>query len=79
MIRKSFKKCGISTELDGTEDHLFNHASDDETVESDFEGFDPDDVNISEQVQENVAAELSESDQNSDSDDQVSDCDSPGH
>ena len=79
MIRKSFKKCGISTELDGTEDHLFNHASDDETVESDFEGFDPDDVNISEQVLENVAAELSESDQNSDSDDQVSDCDSPGH
>ena len=84
IIRKSFVKCGISAAMDGSEDHLFGHVSDDETADetavTEFEGFDPDDVDEVEQVLENLNTELSESDGNSsETDDQSSDCDSPGH
>ena len=47
-IRKSFKKCGINSALDGTEDHLF--AADSDDGDEPFEGFGEDDVEIGEQV-----------------------------
>ena len=37
IIRKSFKKCGISNAIDGSEDNLFQN--DDDDTDS-FEGFD---------------------------------------
>lgn len=47
IIRRSFKKCGITVALDGTEDHLFQQESDDD---DDFEGFDDDDIAVGEQA-----------------------------
>ncbi|KPP73949.1 hypothetical protein Z043_106927 [Scleropages formosus] len=64
VIRKSFKKCGITVALDGTEDHLFQAES--ETEDQPFEGFS--EIQVGEQVLENVVPstsqemELSESD-----------------
>ena len=40
IIRKSFKKCGISNALDGSEDNLFQNEGDDDP----FEGFDEENV-----------------------------------
>ena len=37
IIRKSFKKCGISNTIDGSEDNLFQNDDDDTDP---FEGFD---------------------------------------
>lgn len=83
LIRKSFKKCGISNSLDGSEDHLFQACSDDEDP---FEGFEQDDVVEAEEVLQNICAspqniEISESECELDSDlnESESDYDSPGH
>lgn len=84
-IRKSFKKCGITVAMDGSEDHLFSQDSDDSAT-SDFEGFDPVDVEMAVQVRDNIAStsrtgvSLSDSDQHSSTDTgDSSDYDSPGH
>jgi len=53
IIVKSFKKCGITSALDGSEDHLFNVESDDDS-DSQFDGFSPDDVAMAEQILEVV-------------------------
>lgn len=90
IIRKSFKKCGITNALDGTEDDLFMAESDTESDnEPMFEGFTPSDVDVAQAVYDNTSAdvynvniELSESsDSNSDMDeiDDYYDCASPGH
>lgn len=50
VIRKSFKKCGVTVALDGTEDHLFQAESESESDDQPFEGFTADDVQIAEQV-----------------------------
>lgn len=50
VIRKSFKKCGITVALDGTEDHLFQQDSDSDDDDQSFEGFSDDDVAIAEQA-----------------------------
>lgn len=59
IVRKSFKKCGISNALDGTEDHLFNCESDRESdLEGEeggsFEGFSSPDVEDAEQFMANL-------------------------
>ncbi|MES9880141.1 MAG: hypothetical protein ABW185_04590 [Sedimenticola sp.] len=85
MIRKSFKKCGITSALDGTEDHMFQQSDDEEVDE--FEGFSRDDVAIEEQFLENVTmndeVELSDSDSadtdTDTQDDNLTDYESPGH
>jgi hypothetical protein len=87
MIRKSFKKCGITSALDGSDDHLFGQESGDEVPQSEsepdaeFEGFSTADVEIAEQVLDNV--EISESDGECssvlESADSATDYDSPGH
>jgi len=88
IVRKSFKKCGITVAMDGSEDHLF--AQDSDSDGSDFEGFDPADVEMAEQVMENIASTssagrqspvaLSDSDHDSSSSEgNATDYDSPGH
>ena len=54
VIRRSFKKCGITCELDGTEDHMFGQESDDDGNQDDFEGFSADDLEVSEMVHDAV-------------------------
>jgi hypothetical protein len=51
IIRKSFKKCGISNALDGSEDNLFQNEGDDDP----FEGFDEEDVRMDEEILANVS------------------------
>ena len=59
IIRKSFKKTGISCALDGSEDHLFDACSEDEDDESDpFEGFEDDEIAAAEELTENVSSGL---------------------
>lgn len=50
VIRKSFKKCGLSVALDGTEDYMFQQQSDSDDDNQSFEGFSDDDIAIGEQV-----------------------------
>jgi hypothetical protein len=52
IIRKSFKKCGISNALDGSEDNLFQNEGDDDP----FEGFDEEDVRMDEEMLANVSS-----------------------
>ena len=84
IVRKSFKKCGISCSLDGSEDHLFNEDDD-----GDFEGFTPMETNLAEDNLANSTSavdtrllvlneESEESDAPFESDD-YEDCNSPGH
>ena len=84
IVRKSFKKCGISCSLDGSEDHLFNEDDD-----GDFEGFTPLETSLAEDNLANSASavdtrqlvlseESEESDASFESDD-YEDCNSPGH
>ena len=49
IVRKSFKKCGISNAMDGTKDNLFDQEDDDS-----FEGFQPADVQDAEEFNANV-------------------------
>ena len=86
IIRKSFKKCGISNAIDGSEDNLFQNDDDDDT--DPFEGFDEQDVQMDEDIIANIssyneaAIELSEDEGEIDSDLEEtteSDYDSPGH
>lgn len=83
VIRKSFKKCGITSALDGSDDYLFQHQSDEESDDEPFEGFSQDEIEIAEDVMDNVQESeivLSESECDTDSDNSVlTDCDSPGH
>ena len=86
VIRKSFKKCGISNALDGSEDGIFN---DNDDTESEFDGFTADDVEMCDAVLENLAnVNISESIElgNTQSDSELTssetestDYDSPGH
>lgn len=59
IIRKSFKKCGITNDLDGTEDHLFQSNSDDESKNNidTFEGFSQQEIDIGEQVLDNIVGD----------------------
>ena len=50
IVKKSFKKCGISNAMDGTEDNLFNQNDDDEP----FKGFQAADVEDEEVYNANV-------------------------
>jgi hypothetical protein len=86
IVRKSFKKCGISNAIDGSEDNLFQNDDDDDT--DPFEGFDEQDVQMDEDIIANIssyneaAIELSEDEGEIDSDLEEtteSDYDSPGH
>ncbi|KAL4238802.1 hypothetical protein ACF0H5_003509 [Mactra antiquata] len=52
VTRKSFKKCGSSSALDGYEDHLFGQESDDKG--SNFEGFTAADLEEAQNVLENI-------------------------
>lgn len=88
IIRRSFKKCGITCELDGSEDHLFGVPSDNEGADGnddDFEGFEADEIEVSEMMQEAVGGpdeQLLLSDSEVDSDhasNSETDYDSPGH
>jgi len=84
IIRKSFRKCGISNDLDGSEDHLFAEASD---TENDFEGFTAEDIQQGQEFGDNVVndpgimnVELSDdSDIDSAHEDLDTDYESPGH
>ena len=84
IVRKSFKKCGSSCSLDGSEDHLFNEDDD-----GDFEGFTPLETSLAEDNLANstsavdtrqlvLSEESEESDASFESDD-YEDCNSPGH
>ena len=83
IIRKSFKKCGISNDLDGSEDNMLFMESDSEE-EEEFEGFTQDDIDCVSQAAANMAATTldsssdSESNPESESDD-YDDPMSPGH
>ena len=86
IVRKSFKKCGISNAIDGSEDNLFQNDDDDDTYP--FEGFDEQDVQMDEDILANIssyneaAIELSEDEGEIDFDLEEtteSDYDSPGH
>jgi len=46
----SFKKCGISVALDGTEDHMFQQESDTDDDNQSFDGFGENDITIGEQA-----------------------------
>ena len=87
VVRKSFKVCGISNEMDGSEDHLlFQEDSDDDDP---FEGFSAEDHAIAAEISANMTAntenigEISEdsddSSGDSGSDTDCYDYDSPGH
>lgn len=54
IIRKSFKKCGISNAIDGSEDNLFQNDDDDDT--DPFEGFDEQDVQMDEDILANISS-----------------------
>ena len=54
IIRKSFKKCGISNAIDGSEDNLFQNDDDDDT--DPFEGFDEQDVQMGEDILANISS-----------------------
>ena len=80
-IQKSFKKCGISNAMDGTEDDLFQIDSSD-SKDNNFEAFSAEEVQIGEEVWENIRENIavtvdSSSDKNS-TDHNASDYDSPG-
>lgn len=81
-IRKSFKKCGISVAMDGSEDHLFGQiASDQENSAEEFDGFEQGDVDMAQEVFENVNCQISEesaAESDGDSHQSETDCDSPG-
>lgn len=83
IIIRSFKKCGITSALDGSDDHLFdtmNTESDDDD-NSQFDGFSAEDVEMAEQLLTVVTETTVLSDDNTDSDPQQSDStdyDSPG-
>ena len=72
IIRKSFKKCGITSALDGSEDYLFNCINDDDDGDDQFDGFSPEDVEMDEQLLEamNGPAVLSDDDPTDDEDHQ---------
>ena len=72
IIRKSFKKCGITSALDSSEDYLFNCINDDDDGDDQFDGFFSEDVEMDEQLLEamNAPAVLSDDeDHHSDSTD----------
>ena len=90
IVRKSFKVCGISSALDGTEDDLLLHGGSDE--DNDFEGFTPGDADgqLAEAMAHDAAVagrlalddvnEWSDpSDSDEPNDDNVADPASPGH
>lgn len=52
IIQKSFRKCGITLALDGSEDDQFQQSDDEPS--SEFEGFSDDDIEIAEQVCNNI-------------------------
>ena len=89
IIRKSFKKCGISNAIDGSEDGLLFMESDSDTdSDADFEGFTQDDIDSVSQAAANLAStnftldsSSSESDSCSDAsvEDNYDDPMSPGH
>ena len=67
IIIKSFKKCGISNVLDGTEDGLIQASeNEDTTVDDQFEGFSQHELKIQERVLDNFTEiVLPESEDNS--------------
>jgi hypothetical protein len=84
IIRKSFKKCGISNALDGSEDNLFQNEGDDDP----FEGFDEEDVRMDEEILANVSSFNEQNTEISDGENEInseleeeneSDYDSDGH
>ena len=89
IIRKSFKKTGISNNLDGTEDEMFDESDDDD--EEPFDGFTAAEVEDAEDYSSNMASAINgaclseDSDSGpemADSDDDVDNYenpDSPGH
>ena len=80
IVRKSFKKCGISNDLDGTEDALLFQESDSDS-DADFEGFTAEDIEAASQAAANIASTnmvLDSSSEDSDSEDDF-DAGSPGH
>ena len=85
IIVRSFKKCGISNDLDGAEDHLLFAESDADSDAESFEGFTADEIDDAREVAENMAATQFELDTSSSSDSgesSESDYDdpmSPGH
>lgn len=92
IIRKSFKKCGITNALDGTEDDLFATLNDSE--DDPFEDYDPEEVALEQDFHDNIVQTganqvdqltLSDDDVDDNSSDEDSDYDdyydvgSPGH
>lgn len=84
IIRKSFKKCGISNALDGSEDNLFQNEGDDDP----FEGFDEEDDRMDEEILANISSFNEENTEISDGENEInseleeeneSDYDSDGH
>ena len=86
IVRRSFKKCGITNDLHGIEDELFQEDSDSD--EDPFEGFFLDDVHDAEefhltmQASDLAGVELSDGDSDVTSEEEEAedtDYESPGH
>lgn len=85
IIRKSFKKCGLSNAMDGTEDDLLFQSDDD----SDFEGFTAEEIADNDAFRENVRpppisetvldSDSTTNNEDSEDDDMYIDPMSPGH
>lgn len=86
IIIKSFKKCGLSLNMDGTEDHLAaNHRQSDEEAEEEeervvdvSEGEEAEDGLVMEEVPEEEADKVEEEANQIDSDDEYDHPGSPG-
>ena len=92
-VKKSFKKCGISNLLDGTEDDAFqNSDTDSDESANEFEGFTAEEILAADEYNQNIASRLTaltelsdgEDDGNDSKSDSASetmstDYDSPGH
>jgi hypothetical protein len=85
MVRKSFVKCGISSAMDGSEDHLI---FEDDNDEDPFEGFGEDEIKEIEEIEANQANIIpamllddstTDVSNSSESEDDYNHPDSPGH
>ena len=56
-FKETFKKCGISHHLDGTEDDAFQYSDNDES-ENKCEGFTAEDILVAEEYNQNIASQI---------------------
>jgi hypothetical protein len=88
IVRRSFKKCGLSNAMDGSEDHML-FCDEGDSSEDEFMGFTSEEIEDTHEVAANMASTNAEaieldvsSTDASDSDEDSSECDdpmSPGH